>query len=69
MWGYLGFWTTGRLEFISYGIFGSAAILNFSRGYIFFTLNEFQLFQDIKKLNKWIDKHNKKIDEMDAHKV
>jgi len=39
LWGSLGWWVTGYFEWISFGIFGTAAILNFARAFIYFTLN------------------------------
>lgn len=48
---------------------GPLIVLSFTRGYMYFTMNDFDYFQDVVKLNKKIDKHNKELDEVDAKKA
>ena len=69
LWAALGYSVTGFNEFISFGIFGSACFLCFARAYTYFALNDFEYFQDVEKLNKWVDKHNKNIGEMEVKKA
>jgi hypothetical protein len=69
MWGSLGFWVTGWIEFISFGIFGSGCLIMFARAYTYFCLNDFEYLQDVEKLNKKIDRHNKNINDMELKKA
>jgi hypothetical protein len=68
LWASLGYWVSGWMEFISFGIFGSGCVLMFARAYTYFSLNDFEYFQDVEKLNKKIDRHNKNIDDMELKK-
>jgi hypothetical protein len=68
LWAILGFWVSEWFEFISFGIFGSGALLCFARAYVYLTLNDFEYLQDVNKLNKKIDRHNKDIDDMEIKK-
>jgi len=42
LWSVLGYWVTGWIEFISFGIFGSACTICFARAYTYFALNDFE---------------------------
>ena len=62
IWASIGYSITGWNEFISMGIFGSGCLILFARAYTYFSLNDFEYLQDVEKLNKKIDRHNKNID-------
>jgi hypothetical protein len=66
IWSCLCYWQTGKLESLTIGILGSGCLLCFAGAFTYFALNEFEYFQDIEKLNRKIDMHNKKIDGMEA---
>ena len=65
IWGLILYAITGYAYTIVLGIFGSIAILAFTRGYVYFIINEYDYFEDVQKLNKRIDRHNKRIDEVE----
>jgi hypothetical protein len=69
IWGLVLYAITDIAIFIVLGIFGSIAILAFTRGYVYFTINEYDYFEDVEKLNKKIDRHNKRIDEVEKKKA
>jgi hypothetical protein len=69
LWSILGYWVTGWIEFISFGIFGSACFICFARAYTYFALNDFEYLQDVEKLNKRIDRHNVNIGELEKRKA
>ena len=52
-----------------WGTCGAGSVLCFLRAYVFFAMNDFDYFQDVKKLNAYIDRHNKKIDENEKKRL
>jgi hypothetical protein len=62
-WGLIALWATGMKMWAVWGSCGTGCVLCFLRAYVFFAVNDFEYFQDVKKLNTFIDRHNKKIDE------
>lgn len=44
IWSYILWNNTGIFGFISFGIFGTAAVWSFSVGFVYFSLNEYQVF-------------------------
>ena len=68
-WSIILYANTESFNFISLGIFGSGAILCFARAYVYFILNDYNYLQDVNKLNKFIDRHNKKIEQMEINKA
>ena len=69
IWGLILYAITSIAYFIVFGTLGSMAILAFTRGYVYFTINEYDYFEDVEKLNKKIDRHNKRIDEVEKKKA
>lgn len=67
-WGGFLFWALKSKTAIIYGTVGTPCVLFYLRGLVFFILNDFDLHQDVEKLNKFIDEHNKKVEEMDKLK-
>jgi len=53
---------------IAGGIIGPLVIMFYMRAYIYYSLNDFEFFEDVKLVNKEIDKHNKDITEMEQSK-
>ena len=43
---------------IVFGTLLAPCIMAFCRAMVYFKLNDFEYHQDVKKLNRWIDKHN-----------
>mmetsp|Transcript_25040 Transcript_25040/g.38848 ORF Transcript_25040/g.38848 Transcript_25040/m.38848 type:complete len:519 (+) Transcript_25040:941-2497(+) len=68
IWSGIAFWITEEEYYLIYGVFGSATLILFARAFVYFALNDFDYFQDVEKLNKWVDKHNKKIDQFEIKK-
>jgi len=68
-WSIILYAKTESFNFISLGVFGSGAVLCFARAYVYFILNDYNYLQDVNKLNKFIDRHNKKIEEMEIKKA
>ena len=58
-WSVILYINTKSFDFISLGVFGSGALLCFARAYVFFILNDYNYLQNVNKLNKFIDRHNK----------
>ena len=69
VWSIIGFRATRLWEFITFGVFGSGFVLCFARAFVYFALNDFEYLQDVNKVNKGIDKHNKNIDLMEIKKA
>ena len=44
IWGCILYSFTGVAWFIVVGVFGSISLLSFSRGYVYYTLNDFSYF-------------------------
>lgn len=68
IWAFIAYWITDSKFFPIWGTTGSGCILCFLRAYIYFCMNDFEYFQDVEKLNAFIDRHNKKIDENEKKK-
>lgn len=60
----LAFWAEGNPSSVIVGIFGSLAVLLSLNSYVYYSLNGYNLLEDIKGLNQKIDKHNKQIDQL-----
>jgi len=68
IWSFIGFWITEMNMFPIWGTTGSACFLCFLRAYIYFCMNDFEYFQNVEKLNAYIDRHNVQIDENELRK-
>ena len=68
-WAGVAFWATDQGFCFIFGSLGPLAMMFFAKGYVYFVLNEYDYFQDVSKLNKQIDRHNKNIDEMEQRKA
>mgnify|MGYP006899652061 FL=1 len=44
-------------------------LLSYAQGYLYFICNDHDYFQDVEKLNRRIDKHNKNIGELELRKA
>lgn len=62
-WGFIAFWITESKFFPIWGTCGAGCILSYFRAYVFFAMNDFEYFQNVEKLNAYIDKHNKEVEE------
>lgn len=69
IWAVIGNWILKSTPFLLWGIIGSLVILSFGRAYVFFALNDWDYFQDVEKLNKFIDRHNKEVVENEKKKL
>lgn len=63
IWGFIAYWITESKFYPIWGTCGAGCVLSYFRAFIFFAMNDFEYFQNIEKLNAYIDKHNKKVDE------
>lgn len=63
IWGFIALWATEKKMWAVWGTCGAGSVLCFLRAYVYFAINDFEYFQDVKKLNAFIDRHNKKIEE------
>lgn len=68
IWAFIAFWITDSKFFPVWGTAGSGCILSFARAYVFFSMNDFDYLQDIKKLNAFIDNHNRIVSENEKKK-
>jgi len=67
-WAGFAFWATDKGFVFIYGALAPFSIMFFAKGYVYFVLNEYDYFQDVAKLNRHIDRHNKSIAEMEQRK-
>ena len=68
IWAFIAFWITEEKFYPVWGTLGSGCMLCFLRAYLFFCMNDFEYFQDVEKLNAFIDRHNEKIDANEVKK-
>jgi hypothetical protein len=61
------FWVTDDHRYLIVGLLAPLSMALLLNAYLKFALNDFNYLQDITSINKMIDKHNKKIDEVRAH--
>ena len=69
MWCGIAYWITRKAHLFMYGLMGPLILMFFARAYVFFALNEYEVFQNVDRFNKQIDFHNKKIDTMEKRKA
>ena len=69
IWSICAYFVTDKIGALIIGICGSICILSYFQAYLYFDCNEFDYFQDVEKLKRKIDKHNKDIDAMEQNKV
>lgn len=69
IWGFLALWATEMKVWPVWATCGTGTVLCFLRAYVYFSMNDFEYFQDVKKLNAFIDRHNKKIEENEQKRV
>ena len=69
LWTGLGYWISADKNVWIWGILAPLVIMFFMRAFVFLSLNDFDFLQDIYKLNKKIDKHNKEIDELEKNRL
>ena len=62
-WMVISWWLTRDLSVFVWGICLPIMLLFYIRGLVYFHLNEYEVFQDVVRLNLSIDKHNKQIKE------
>jgi hypothetical protein len=48
-------------SFLLYTIVGTPVIMLWLRGMVYYKLNDFEFFENVENLNKYIDKHNKDV--------
>lgn len=69
IWSGVAFWATSKAYVLIGGLIGPAVIMFYGRGFVYFALNDFDYFQNVKKLNLAIDKHNENIASMEKKKA
>ena len=69
IWAGVAYYFTDRAYFFLIMCLGSLFLMAFARSLVFFYLNECDYFQDVEKLNKQIDRHNKEIAEKEKRKA
>jgi len=69
LWACFFWWVSGLMSVLFIGIFGSISALFFTQAYLYFIVNDFDYTQNVEKLNKRIDQHNKNIAEMEIKKA
>ena len=69
VWGVIATVLTDKAAYIVALGIGSTSLLSFGRGYVYFIMNDCEYFQDVKRLNLKIDKHNKNLDDCEAKKA
>ena len=67
-WSWLLAWFLGSSSLTIVFVFGSTSLLAFIQAYLFFICNDFDYTQDVNKLNRWIDNHNKSVSEIESKK-
>jgi hypothetical protein len=67
-WACIAYWITDSKFFPVWGTAGAGCCLCFLRAFVYFVINDFEYFQDIKKLNNFIDNHNRIVQENDKKK-
>lgn len=69
IWSGVAFWATSKPHVLIGGLIGPLVIAFYGRGFVYFALNDFDYFQNVKKLNLAIDKHNENIASMETKKA
>lgn len=69
IWSGVAFWATSKAYVLIGGLIGPLVIMFYGRGFVYFALNDFDYFQNVKKLNASVDKHNENIESMEKKKA
>lgn len=62
-WSVFGFWVSESKPFLVWSMLTPALFLTFFRMLTYLALNEYEWLQDVYFLNKFITKHNAKVDD------
>ena len=68
-WSLIAWSATGKRSALIIGICGSLCVLSLLQCLLYLATNEFDYFQDIDKLNRRIDNHNKEIAKIEKIKI
>jgi hypothetical protein len=68
-WSVFAWSVTQKAGALVLGICGSLCVLSFAQAFLYFACNEFDYFQDVDKLNRKIDSHNRDIASMEKSKA
>ena len=68
-WMIISWWLMRDLSVFVWGICFPIMVLSYIRGLVYFHLNHYEVFEDVKRLNVFIDNHNKKIKEQEIKSV
>lgn len=60
-WMIISWWLMRDKSVFVWGICLPIMVISYIRGLVYLSLNEYEFFQDVEKLNISIDNHNKKI--------
>lgn len=69
LWAIFIWWVSGKTSTLFIMIFGGIGFLSFVQAYLYLIVNDYNYTQNVEKLNKMIDKHNKEIEEMEVRKA
>jgi len=68
-WMIISWWLMRDLSVFVWGICLPIMVLSYIRGLVYFHLNEYEIFQDVERLNISIDNHNQKIKETEENRA
>lgn len=68
LWSAFAYWITREKQVVLWGVLPPLFVMFYMRAYVYLVLNDYSYLQNIEKINKKIDKHNLKVEQIEVNR-